>query len=106
MVAFLHLDFAEAMESAQSGDLIYCDPPYFDSQTILYGAQAFSLQRLFSAIATCKARGVYIVLSIDGAKYSGRKLCDVQIPDSLFEREEFVSVGRWAINAEAIPNVW
>ena len=91
---FLHLDFAEAMERAQLGDLVYCDPPYSDSQTILYGAQAFSLQRLFDSIATCKARGVYVALSIDGTKYSGRKLCDVSIPDGLFEREEFVSVGR------------
>jgi len=91
---FLHLDFTEAMSRAQRGDLIYCDPPYADSQAILYGAQAFSLRRLFDSIAACKARGVYVALSIDGTKYSGRKVCDVPIPDSLFEREVFVSVGR------------
>jgi DNA adenine methylase len=91
---FLHLDFAEAMDRAKKGDLVYCDPPYVDSQAILYGAQAFSLQRLFDSIATCKERGVYVALSIDGTKYSGRKLCDIAIPDGLFEREEFVNVGR------------
>lgn len=91
---FLHLDFAEAMSQARRGDLIYCDPPYADSQTILYGAQAFSLPRLFESIAACKARGVYVVLSIDGKKYSGRKVCDIPIPEGLFEREKFVSVGR------------
>jgi DNA adenine methylase len=91
---FLHLDFADAMSRAKQGDLIYCDPPYSDSQTILYGAQAFSLQRLFDVIADCKARGVYVALSIDGTKFSGRKLCDVAIPNGLFEREEFVNVGR------------
>jgi DNA adenine methylase len=91
---FLHMDFAEAMDRAKPGDLIYCDPPYTDSQTILYGAQAFSLQRLFDSIAACKARGVFVALSIDGTKYSGRKLCDIALPDGLFEREEFVDVGR------------
>ena len=91
---FLHLDFADAMDRAQRGDLVYCDPPYTDSQAILYGAQAFSLQRLFDSIAACKARGVYVALSIDGTKYSGRKLCDISIPDGLFERQEFVNVGR------------
>jgi len=91
---FLRLDFAEAMTQAKQGDLIYCDPPYADSQAILYGAQAFSLPRLFDSIAACKARGVYVALSIDGTKYSGRKLCEVTIPDGLFEREEFVNVGR------------
>lgn len=91
---FLHLDFAKAMDQAKKGDLVYCDPPYTDSQTILYGAQAFSLQRLFNSISDCKKRGVYVALSIDGTKYSGRKICDIAIPEGLFVREEFVNVGR------------
>jgi len=91
---FVHQDFAEAMEQAKRGDLVYCDPPYSDSQAILYGAQSFSLQRLFDVIATCKARGVFVALSIDGTKFSGRKLCNIALPEGLFEREEFVNVGR------------
>jgi len=91
---FRHLDFADAMRLANAGDLVYCDPPYADSQTILYGAQAFSLERLFDSVAACKARGVRVALSIDGTKFSGRKLCNVPLPPSLFEREEFVKVGR------------
>jgi DNA adenine methylase len=69
-------------------------PPYVDSQTILYGAQEFSVARLFEAIADCKARGVQVVLSIDGTKYSGRKLCDIAVPEGLFEREVFLDLGR------------
>ena len=91
---FIHADFAEVMAQAQRGDLVYCDPPYSDSQSILYGAQAFSLGRLFDSIADCKARGVYVALSIDGTKYSGQKLCNVPVPRGLFSHEEFVSVGR------------
>ena len=91
---FEHLDFETALERAQPGDLVYCDPPYADSQSILYGAQSFSLERLFSAIRACKERDVFVALSIDGTKFSGRKLCALPIPDDLFCREEFVSVGR------------
>ena len=91
---FLHAEFAETMALARKGDLVYCDPPYVDSQTILYGAQGFSVRRLFDSIADCKARGVHVALSIDGTKYSGRKLCDVPIPDGLFEREVFLALGR------------
>jgi DNA adenine methylase len=91
---FLHADFAVAMRAAKPGDLIYCDPPYTDSQAILYGAQAFSLERLLGEICACKSRGVTIVLSIDGTKYSGRKLCDVSVPEGLFEREVFMKLGR------------
>lgn len=91
---FVLADFAETMARAQQGDLVYCDPPYVDSQAILYGAQSFSLERLLESIAECKSRGVRIALSIDGTKYSGRKLCDVNIPEGLFEREVFVELGR------------
>lgn len=91
---FLHFDFADAMRRAQAGDLVYCDPPYTDSQAILYGAQAFSLQRLLAAISECKKKGVFVALSIDGTKYSGRKICDVPVPPGLFEREAFIEVGR------------
>jgi DNA adenine methylase len=82
------------MRAARRGDLIYCDPPYTDSQTILYGAQAFSLERLLDEIAACKRRGVAVALSIDGTKFSGRKLCNVPVPENLFEREVFVKLGR------------
>jgi DNA adenine methylase len=57
---FLHADFADTMKTAKRGDLIYCDPPYTDTQTILYGAQAFSLERLFEEITDCKSRGVAV----------------------------------------------
>ncbi len=91
---FLCADFAEVMAIAKAGDLIYCDPPYVDSQTILYGAQSFSLWMLFESIAKCKARGVFVALSIDGTKRSGGKICDVPIPRGLFETEAQVNCGR------------
>lgn len=91
---FLHADFSETVGLAKQGDLVYCDPPYSDSQSILYGAQEFSLLRLFSAIEACKARGAYVALSIDGSKFSGAKLCDLPIPKGLFVHERFVQVGR------------
>ncbi|HEX3314316.1 MAG TPA: DNA adenine methylase, partial [Gemmataceae bacterium] len=91
---FIHADFSEVMSNAKKGDLVYCDPPYLDSQAILYGAQAFSLKHLFEIIAECKSREVYVALSIDGTKRSGGKICDVPIPDGLFELELSVNCGR------------
>lgn len=91
---FDRMDFAEAMARARPGDLVYCDPPYAHSQPILYGAQGFSLTSLMTAIAACRARGVHVALSIDGSKKSGRQTCDIALPDGLFKRELFVTVGR------------
>nr|WP_199296389.1 Dam family site-specific DNA-(adenine-N6)-methyltransferase [Leptolyngbya sp. FACHB-711] len=91
---FLHQDYKLAMEVAEKGDLIYCDPPYTFTQSILYGAQEFELSDLFDAIQQCKQRGVYVALSIDGTKKSGNFLCNLPIPEHLFEREIFVNCGR------------
>lgn len=90
---FLKLDYEEAMAMAKADDLIYCDPPYKDTQKILYGAQNFDLERLFKVILNCKSRGIYVALSIDGTKFSGNKRIDLPIPDRLFERELFINNG-------------
>jgi DNA adenine methylase len=91
---FFEMDYREAMKQATKGDLVYCDPPYKETQTILYGAQDFDLRELFETISECKSRGVYVALSIDGTKKTGNKVCDVPIPARLFEREVFVNCGR------------
>lgn len=91
---FAVMDFEKAMDKAKRGDLVYCDPPYTFTQRILYGAQEFSLERLFDVIARCKSRGVYVALSIDGSKKSGSLLCEIPVPKGLFEEEALVNCGR------------
>lgn len=91
---FIHTDFEETMDAAKKGDICYLDPPYADSQTILYGAQAFSLPRLLEVIERCKSRGVKVALSIDGTKKSGKKNIELPIPSGLFEQEISVHLGR------------
>jgi DNA adenine methylase len=86
--------FEEAMENCSNGDLVYCDPPYSHTQSILYGAQSFSLPELFRAIHDCKKRGARVALSIDGTKRSGETICDIPIPEGLFAREIMIHCGR------------
>jgi DNA adenine methylase len=88
------MHYEEAMKQAKSGDIIYCDPPYSESQGILYGAQSFDLKHLFEVIAQCKFRGVAVALSIDGTKRSGNLICDIPIPQGLFKKEMLISCGR------------
>jgi len=91
---FLLLDFAEVMDRANIGDFVYCDPPYQETQSILYGAQSFDISRLFSAVARCQSRGVAVALSIDGTKRSGDRICDVDVPHGIFQREIHLDCGR------------
>jgi len=88
------MDYRDSMRMAKKGDLIYCDPPYKHSQAILYGGQGFKLEELFEEIEQCKKRGVYVALSIDGTKKSGKMNCELPIPEGLFEEEIYVNVGR------------
>jgi len=90
---FLLSDYRQIMAEAKSGDMIYCDPPYSHSQTILYGAQDFELEELFEIIRECKKRNVFVALSIDGKKMSGGTICNLPIPDDLFEQEIYINCG-------------
>jgi DNA adenine methylase len=91
---FLHEGYETSMARAVPGDLIYCDPPYSFTQSILYGAQSFDLSHLFEKIRDCRKRGVYVALSIDGTKRSGDLVCNIPIPPRVFEREVFIQCGR------------
>jgi DNA adenine methylase len=93
-VSFSNCDYKEAFARAKFGDLIYCDPPYSHSQSILYGAQDFSLEDLLIEIEKAKSKGAKIALSIDGSKKSGKFICNLPIPDDLFESEIYINCGR------------
>ncbi|HMI85612.1 MAG TPA: Dam family site-specific DNA-(adenine-N6)-methyltransferase [Polyangiaceae bacterium] len=92
--SFVHSDFEETIARARAGDLVYCDPPYSDTQAILYGSQDFTLERLFRSIEQAKNRGAFVALSIDGHKKSGKKQCGIATPPGLFESECVVNCGR------------
>jgi len=93
-VDFVNCDYREAFEQSKCGDLIYCDPPYSHSQTILYGAQDFRLVDLLLEIDKAKSKGVRVALSIDGNKKSGHLLCELPIEKGLFENEIYINCGR------------
>lgn len=106
---FEQMEYKESMEMAEYRDLIYCDPPYSDSQSILYGAHSFRLEELFDTIAQCKSRGVLVALSIDGTKRSGKHKVTLPIPSGIFEHEVLVDVGRsmlkrFQMNGKSLEN--
>ena len=64
-VEFMALDYKQAMSFAGVGDIVYCDPPYNESQNILYGSHTFNFNELLDCIEDCKYRGATVALSID-----------------------------------------
>ena len=90
---FLKGDFSLISDQITERSLIYCDPPYSDSQKILYGAQDFKLERLLKEIVKWKRLGAFVALSIDGTKFSGQKVVDLGIDENLFEKEISIRLG-------------
>lgn len=90
---FLFQSFEQTMSLAKEGDVIYCDPPYLESQSILYGSQSFSAEKLWESIEECKDKGAKVLLSIDGKKKSGKVEHRLTCPCDLFERELYVDCG-------------
>ncbi|WP_429262452.1 DNA adenine methylase [Mucilaginibacter sp. 3215] len=86
-VTFNCEDYKESFNRASAGDLIYCDPPYQNSQSILYGSQRFDFSELLECIANAKQRGIYVAMSIDGHSRSGVIQENLKIPLGIFERE-------------------
>jgi len=106
---FFHLDYKKAMIEAKESDLIYCDPPYVHSQSILYGSQDFVFEELIELIRECKRKNVYVALSIDGIKKSGKRITELPIPKGVFKREIFLNIGRsmlrrFQMNGESLEN--
>lgn len=90
---FVHGSYEETTIDVGDGDIIYCDPPYVDSQAILYGAQQFKLSDLLLKIQKWKEVGAKVALSIDGHKKSGNKIIKIDIPSGLFNRQLLVNGG-------------
>lgn len=85
--------FTSAMDRATLGDVVYCDPPYTHSQSIIYGAQDFDINILWEKIAECKVRGAKVILSINGMRNSKKTDISITPPEGLFERKLLINCG-------------
>ena len=86
-------DFSDISSLVTNRSIVYCDPPYIDTQKILYGAQDFQFTRLINNIEKWKEVGAFVALSIDGSKFSGDKKIPISCSKSLFEEEVEVDLG-------------
>ena len=85
--------FSVAMDKPTKGDVVYCDPPYTHSQSIIYGAQEFNINDLWLKIDECKRRGAKVMLSLNGMRESQKKDISVEVPKGLFERRIVIDCG-------------
>jgi len=84
-------DYKDIMLNAKPYDFIYCDPPYKNSQSILYGSPNFKIEELINVIQECKLKNIYIALSVDGKKDNEY---NKYIEQSIFKQKIDISCGK------------
>lgn len=74
---FVHLDFDAVMQTAQAGDVVYCDPPYVplsqSSNFTCYSAGGFDMpqqQRLADLAEQTRQRGVPVLISNHNTRFT------------------------------------
>lgn len=95
-IQFVHQDFLSTMSQAQSGDVIYCDPPYValsvTSNFTSYSAGSFGFaeqKALAEKARECASRGIPVVISNHDTAESRALYHDAEI--HTFAVQRFIS---------------
>lgn len=86
---FMAQEYFETTATAQKGDLVYLDPPYFHTKGRYYGTIDF--EHFLSYLESLNQRGIKYMLSFDGIR--GKDNFTVDLPKELYKRHEFISSG-------------
>ncbi len=88
-VDFIANDYRETTASAQKGDLIYLDPPYFHTKGRYYGTIEFN--EFLDYLQELNKREIKYILSFDGKR--GDDDFTVSLPSDLYKRHELLPSG-------------
>lgn len=86
---FLAEDYAVTTASAQKGDIVYLDPPYFHTKGRYFGTIDF--ERFLAYLEDLNSRGIKYLLSFDGKR--GKEDYTVVLPKELYKRHELLLSG-------------
>jgi DNA adenine methylase len=88
-VNFVSGDYNATSSTAKKGDLIYLDPPYFNTKGRYFGTIDYIT--FYDYIEKMNSKGVKIALSFDGIR--GNKDYQVKVPSDLFKRHILIKSG-------------
>jgi len=88
-VDFLADDYVSTTSSAKSKDVIYLDPPYFNTKGRYFGTICFD--KFLDYLENLNSRGIRFLLSFDGKR--GNEDYTVKLPVELYKRHEYIVSG-------------
>lgn len=86
---FMAEDYAVTTSTAKAGDIVYLDPPYFNTKGMYFGTIDFD--RFLEYLKDLNSRGIKYMLSFDGKR--GEEDYTVALPKDLYKRHEFLPSG-------------
>jgi len=88
-VDFVSADYQIITKQAKKGDLIYLDPPYFNTNGRYYGRIDYDI--FINYLRELNKRKIKFILSYDGIR--GEKIYTVNIPKDIYKRHIYISSG-------------
>lgn len=86
---FIADDYRNTTSTAQPGDIVYLDPPYFHTKGRYFGT--IDYDGFLEYLQDLNKRGIKYILSYDGVR--GEKNYVVDLPQELYVRHEFILSG-------------
>ena len=88
-VEFRHCSYEDIMNDVQEGDLVYMDPPYYNTKGMYYGGIDF--QVLFSHLKSLCDRNIRYIMSFDGR--SGNVDNTYDVPGDCYTSHTYIKSG-------------
>lgn len=88
-VEFRHCSYEDILKEVQEGDLVYMDPPYYNTKGMYYGGIDFP--KLFNNLKSLCDRKIKYIMSFDGK--SGNIDNTYDVPDECYTRHMYIKSG-------------
>ena len=87
---FVHCDFQETLSKVTKNDLVYLDPPYFNTKG-QYNYDKFSYDSLLNCLEELNRKQIRFMLSYDGIRNNTSYTVD--LPKHLYKRHQYLIPG-------------
>lgn len=92
---FIHGDYTQTTKDITENDLIYMDPPYYNTKGMYYGKLDY--QKFFDYLEDFNSRNIKFVLSFEGKRGNDGSYFK-EIPKHLFKQHHFFQSGLSSFN--------
>jgi DNA adenine methylase len=89
-IKFLACDYRITLNSAETGDIVFLDPPYVGTKG-RYHPESFDFEALYKELERLNTIGAYWMLTLDGK--AGARIYNEQIPRSLYQASISIPTG-------------